>query len=296
MAENVAVLMLVLYTRQVHFVEENPAGTHLYDYDSQVFLREMLGLKFIHTWMICFGHFMPKPTRLLGSLVGLASLARKYSTRIWERRRKVLLQKIAKHNLGFRRTTAVKWYQKRSQHKESVKYQKKKNGSGTWTTGGKDLKSSAAYTRRFADCLLSTWEYNRFHLDEPAFRLNELLPLCPFPMDHKRPQCKKSAGPSGRSVETAQPLKDVEVDPTSRPSRCTCWYNNDPPCRACRRLPVLEPVVEPRPDHASSISVPEISGVRGVPEFPMLLSVPNPTSIGHMWANEFEVADFMDTD
>ena len=317
MAENVAVLMIVLYTRQVHSVEENPAGTYLFHYDSQVFIREMLGLDLIHTWMICFGHFMPKPSRLLGSLVGLGSLAKKYSKQLWEKRRFFLCQQIAKLNISFPRKTALKWYRKRSQRKEIVKYQKKTHGLGTWTSGGKDLKGSAAYTKRFADALLSTWECNKFDLGEPAFSLDELLHQCPFPMHNKRFQCKKSAGPSGGSAGTAQPLEDVGVDPTSRPSSCTCWFNDDPSCRACRRLPVAELAVVPGvpelavvprvpelavvpgvPELAVVPGVLELAVVPGVPELPMILSVPSPssTSIGQMWANDFEVADFMDTD
>ena len=47
-AENVAVLMLVLYTRQVHFLEENPGATYLFRYESQAFVHSVLGLSMVH--------------------------------------------------------------------------------------------------------------------------------------------------------------------------------------------------------------------------------------------------------
>jgi hypothetical protein len=263
-------------------------GTYLFGYETQAFVHQILGLDFVHTWMIWFGHFMPKPTKLLGSLVGLGSMARKYSKKIWEHRRKRLLRKIRRYNLSFRRLTAVKWYLKRSQKKESVKVHRKTNGLGSWTSGGKDLKSSAAYTRRFADELLSTWESNQFNLAEPAFNLDELLQGCPFPMQHKQYQVQKSAGPKSAGSAGAQPQEEVQVDPTSRPSRCTCWYTDGPSCNACKRLPVPECavcVVPSVPSTMCTIAVPESAAVHECSVVPR---------IGALWAEEFDSAKFMD--
>lgn len=312
MAENVAILMLILYTRQVHQVEENPSGTHLFDYDSQAFLREILGFDFIHTWMICFGHAMPKPSRLLGSLVNLSSLTRKYSKQLWERRSKRLRRKLKQHNLSFRRPTAIKWY-KKAQDKQSVVVTPKASGLGSWTNGGRDLKASAAYTRRFADALLSCWESNRFSLPQPCFSLQELLHACPFPMHGK--QFRKSAGPIGPEC-VSQEQEEICVDPTSRPSACTCWFLSSPDrCNACKRLPVSESMaVSTSPDGVPyTSSVPEGTLAPGgdvtsmVPVFDGVeapnaacnvtstspVSYPSSLTHGRLWADEFDSASFM---
>lgn len=284
MAENVAVLMLVLYCRQVHMCEENPGGTYLFRYETQAFVQQILGLDFIHTWLIFFGHWLPKPTRLMGSLVGMKSLTRKYSKQIWERRRKTLLIQLQRRNLSFRRLTAVKWFQKRWQPKEVLKKYPKANGEGTWFCAGKHLKSSGAYTKRFADALISIWESNRFNLAPPAFQLEELLHGCPFPMHDKKCQLKKSAGPI-ESAGHAQPQEEAQVDPTSRPSRCTCWYTGGPSCNHCRRVPMPDdvPAVFDRAVHVPDspgmqVEVPDPRAVL-VPDSPFMLQqvvVPDP--------------------
>ena len=292
MAENVAVLMLVLYTRQVHFVEENPGGTYLFRYETQAWVHEFLGLLSIHTWMIFFGHWLPKPTRLMGSLAGLNSLAKKYSKKIWSTRRRALCQKLRHRNLHFQRSTALRWFRKRWQPREVTKVTPKASGLGTWLSGGKDLRSSGAYTRRFADAVLSVWESNRFTLVEPLYSLEELLHSCPFPMHQK--SFKKSAGPSSGSAEQPD-LEEVLVDPTSRPSRCTCWFLSDvPSCDACKKRVKFVPESIVVPNTTLVVTpVPENRVARNAtPAAPAVCT--KAECWAALWANDFESTDFMD--
>ena len=326
-AENVAVLMLVLYTRQVHFLEENPGATYLFRYESQAFVHSVLGLSMVHTWMKHFGHFMPKPTKLMGSLVGLGSLANTYSKKSWAQRCKHLSKKIRCYNLSFRRPRAIKWYKKRSQPAEPVKVTPKADGSGMWISGGRDLKKSGAYTSRFADVLLSTWEANQFSLLEPVFNLSELLYACSFPMRDKGYQSKsgkdakiqslldfkclkKSPGPgAGRPRPPEEP---IEVDPTSRPSTCSCWYTNGPRCNPCKRLPSTSPVVRVTSAVSGKVAstAPSTCSISGnvtsssPSMFPKCTSpddatrtslrIPTQTTLASIWADDFESTYFLD--
>jgi hypothetical protein len=305
MAENVAVLMMTLYTRHVHQVEENPAGSYLFSYDSQTFVRDTLGFEFIHTWMKWFGHLMPKPTKLLGSLVGISSLVRKYSKRIWQQRSAKIRLSLRKHNLSFPRPTANKWHKRRMHKPDSVVTLRKPDDSGMWICGGKDLKSSATYTRRFADAVLSVWESNRFLLSEPVFKLTELLHACPFPMHAK--QYRKSAGPGGSLADEPMQEDGPSVDPTSRPSTCQCWYLvGDWRCRPCRRLPA-EPSVQHKPsEQLQGTLVPSIpldlaNTSQVVPGSAALCGyhvrsepVPSDGTFFTTWQHEFGSASFMD--
>jgi hypothetical protein len=241
--ENTAVLLLVCYVRMVHTVVENPTGSYIFKYDSMKFIIEVLGLDLVHTWMKMFSHWSPKPTHLVGTLINIQSLKRVYSRKIWSARFKRLSNNIKLLNLNFGRKSALQLRRKRMRtRKVSFTTSKKRDGMGSWVIGGKDLKASGEYTAPFCDAVLNVWETHRFELCEPVFLLGDMLEACPFPMKQQRELkiTKKSAGPVfGETCSSKKAVIDIVVDPTSRPSICTCWpeSDNELRCRACKALP-----------------------------------------------------------
>jgi hypothetical protein len=197
--ENTATYLVVLYCRQVAWVLEQPSGTYYMEYPCTKWLINILGVDQVHTWMKCFNHWMPKPTKLIGTLVGLGGLLRVYSKRRWDKRRKNLRERLRAMNTNFRRRLASRSWAKRRHGKEAWKSTKKSSGSGNWVSGGKHLKGSGAYTPLFCDTILNQWQQYRFELAEPLFNIEELLENVPFPMhDHGCP--KKHNEPAAAAV------------------------------------------------------------------------------------------------
>jgi len=67
--ENTAVIVAILHSRKVHIGLENPSGSWYFLYPTMASLTALLGFYEATTWMINFGHWMPKPTKLVGSLL-----------------------------------------------------------------------------------------------------------------------------------------------------------------------------------------------------------------------------------
>ena len=222
--ENTATYLLVLYHRQVAFALEQPGATYYMEYDTTKRIIAMLGLDMYFTWMKCYGHWMPKPSRLIGSMVGLAGIVRVWSKKRWDRRKLEIRNKLKKIKLKFRRVFASRSMSKRKRSANSAWTSvPKPSGHGNWITGGQGLKDSGSYTLLFCDTLLALWETSRFDLPEPVFNIEELLTNMPFPMHYyscppmtgKKKKAKNKTIQSPRIPDSwCKPCKPTQSGPT----------------------------------------------------------------------------------
>jgi hypothetical protein len=145
MNENTATYLVILYCRHVAFALEQPGSTYYMKYDSTKYIIDMLGLDEYHTWMKCFSHWMPKPSRLIGTMMGLAGIVRVYSKKRAEKMRRKIKKKLKRMNLRFPRPMAIRCYSKRlkrNNNKDSWKNTAKSDGTGHWVSAGRNLKHS----------------------------------------------------------------------------------------------------------------------------------------------------------
>jgi hypothetical protein len=145
MNENTAVYLVVLYCRQVAWMLEQPGSTYYYQYDTTTQLISMLGPEMYHTWMKCFNHWMPKPSRLLGTMMGLAGIVRVYSKKRALEAKNKIKKKLKSMYLQFPRRMANRCHRKHISHtatKQSWKSIAKSDGTGHWLTAGRNLKDS----------------------------------------------------------------------------------------------------------------------------------------------------------
>ena len=83
LVRNVTLLLSVAHFRKRFFVLEQPSFSRMQSYPYMALLCEELRLRRVHTWLRCFGHFIPKPTYVLSNMVDEASALKK----IWSKKR-----------------------------------------------------------------------------------------------------------------------------------------------------------------------------------------------------------------
>jgi hypothetical protein len=168
---------------------EQPSSSQYYDYGATDFIRSFFNLGKVHTYMKCFRHWLPKPSSLLGRFPRILELARKWSKKRQEKFDgyiKLEVQYMREHGqLNFCRNTALKQYRKYKQRMSNlIAHYRSKTG---WACGGKDLASTAVYTRAFVKAVLNLWELDKddllldvIHLEPPASPLLTILNQIPF--------------------------------------------------------------------------------------------------------------------
>ena len=127
---NTAVLLKVLMQRSVYIMVEQPSNSYMFKLPCMLSIVGMLGITTVMTWMICYGHDMPKPTHLLTNLPSAYKLRRQYSNK--------------QRGSG---KTYVKDYLRRL--------------PGGRVCGGKRLSEAAAYPHKFCEAVFLAWESDR---------------------------------------------------------------------------------------------------------------------------------------
>ena len=125
--DNMMVLLEIMHERGVYFVLEQPCSSWMFKLPRVVRSLERIGNTNIHrvcTWMVAFGHQMPKCSHLVGTLPTLHRLRRSYCPRTTRR------------------------------HAPTTTWDQTECG----IRGGRDLPSSAEYTPEFCRCLFMAWQ------------------------------------------------------------------------------------------------------------------------------------------
>ena len=178
--ENTCVIMALLHYRKVHFGIEQPSGSFYFSYPTMVDLIGLLGLVSTTTWMINFGHWMPKPSRIVGTsfVLGLRSTwSKQRATRMASQIKEKLKTMVTK----FPKQMANRCYLKRmGSAKKPVKY------VGKWTVAGDNLKDSGAYTMRFCRRSLKEWKAAGPAAIPEFASFSDILGLLTFPMHLQR--------------------------------------------------------------------------------------------------------------
>lgn len=184
--ENTCVIMAILLHRKVHTGVENPSGSYYFRYPTMAVLMDLLGLVSATVWMINFGHWLPKPSKLVGTcwVLGLRN--------VWSKVRQTRFRSKMKERLKNMFTRFPKMMAKRCYLKRMTR--KSVKTKGKWTFATTDLGDSAAYTMRFCRRCLVEWRAAG-PAPNPDFNLAEILGFLPFPMHLKRPKC--AAPPPG---------------------------------------------------------------------------------------------------
>lgn len=137
--ENLAVIIRALMrVKFVQVVIEQPESSTMFSLPMWVTVNRELCFENVGTYMGCFGHFMVKPTTLIGSLTYLSWLGRSLN-----KKKEALRKKVA--------TNLAKMEKKMGRKLSLV------NKQGKSVCGGKDLALSAAYTSQFAAAIFAAW-------------------------------------------------------------------------------------------------------------------------------------------
>lgn len=141
---NFAVLLRILLTTvpTLNLVVEQPSGSWSYKQWFMEILIEDLHLILISTWLAYWSHDMLKGTHLLSNRMSAQSFSRRLSAK--DRRR---------FNERFAKRQAQRGPNKKIYHQKI----RKPSGALGWQ-GGKDLASSARFTRSFCLALLQWWQ------------------------------------------------------------------------------------------------------------------------------------------
>lgn len=138
--ENLAVIIRALMrVKFVQVVIEQPESSTMFSLPMWVTVNRELCFENVGTYMGCFGHFMVKPTTLIGSLTYLSWLGRSLN----KKKKEALRKKVA--------TNLAKMEKKMGRKLSLV------NKQGKSVCGGKDLALSAAYTSQFAAAIFAAW-------------------------------------------------------------------------------------------------------------------------------------------
>ena len=222
--ENTCVLMAIAVYRQLNQVLEQPGGSHWIQYPSYDYLGGIMGFLKSFTWMRGFDWFRnPKPTMLEGTMPGMSLLKRVYSKKREDQRSRTiksqLMQKFGSVKMAFKIVTAKRFYFARKPKPVVKKI-------GRWITGTDEMKKSGAYSVRFVNAILDTWQKTGSTLGPcvgkdlsfPALR--DVLLSMPFPM------CCES-DPFGKQVqlklsfERASDAAEPSASSSSAPSSVT---------------------------------------------------------------------------
>ena len=174
---------------------EQPKGSYYLGYETFAWFLELTGWikTMTTTWMKCFNHWAPKPSKIMGSLPSLQKLRRIYSAQRWDARKATLMKALAARPMKqrhFGKATAMKWWLKRKIHKSVKTVYKSKGG---WTCGSKHLSSSSGYTWLFCDTVVQQWEEDYKmqtkgkHTFKANFTFEDLMVKMPFGLVHGPP-------------------------------------------------------------------------------------------------------------
>lgn len=140
--ENLAVCIRALWkVKQFEVMIEQPRSSVMFSLPQWQQLGSELGFQSVHTYMGSFGHFMEKPSCLIGNMENL----------IWLQR-----------NLKGKKLQAMKRQVQAARAKLEKKLGRKlvlvrKCSKGGGVSGGPDLALSAAYTSKFCIALFKAW-------------------------------------------------------------------------------------------------------------------------------------------
>ena len=167
---NLVILLALAVARDVFTLLEQPLSSKMLRFEPMRRWIQWSKATVQHTYLRAFGHWLPKPTRLWGTLPDIHKFGREWSPRI---EKKMILQSIL---VAAESPFTRRWLKKRglvvntSQSKLMRKIEKMKksksaisgsglahNDNGKWVTGSPALAQSAAYPEGFGLAILKMW-------------------------------------------------------------------------------------------------------------------------------------------
>lgn len=143
LASNMACFLELLSRhRSFWFIVEQPSSSYLFKMEFMLALSALLFCKKIHTWLAFFGHDLPKPTHLVGTLPDMGTLCKKMTKADRAKFRARLERRQAKRKIP------RKYYIKEKKDGEQKKMS---------VHGCKDLAFSAHYPSGFAHAIFKLW-------------------------------------------------------------------------------------------------------------------------------------------
>lgn len=141
--------ILRILGRDFYVVLEQPTSSWMFKLSWVLALEALLGSICVTTWQGCFGHDLPKPTHLWGTLPNLGAMTRKMT----RAKRSQIQQRLTRRNA--RRVRPRFYYFKKFPQ----------GGHTGGVSGTEDLGKTADYTAEFCRSLLRIWivAFNHYH-------------------------------------------------------------------------------------------------------------------------------------